>query len=134
MIHPTTTRPQGFPIDSGIYATSTAATPTQPQMEFDSELSDILNTVIDIVPDYSNGLNNMLGNIIQEQSSVTPTQPQQQQDLNEKMAINAITKSLMQFESSVVYNTSPPAYSMHGVVTQSNQQVYNTYYMRPKCT
>lgn len=120
MMQPPTSRPQGFQIESGLYATSTAATPAQPISELDTELSDILNTVIDIAPDFSNGL--ILG--IQEPLSVaTPIQPQQQQDINEKMAINAITKSLMQFESTGAFNNSPPAYSMHNIVSQSNQQV-----------
>lgn len=124
-MQPPTSRPQGFQIESGLYATSTAATPAQPQTEYDSELSDILNTVIDIAPDFNNGL--ILGGLIQEPSSVslaTPIQPQQQQDINEKMAINAITKSLMQFESTGAFNSSPPAYSMHNIVSQSNQQVH----------
>lgn len=127
MLHTAANRPQGFPMDAaGIYSSSTTTSQSaQPQLEFDPELSDILNTVIDIDPDFNNGLN-MLGGIIPEQT-VVPTQPQQQQqDINEKMAINAITKSLMQFESTVAYNTSPPAYSMHGnsnVMSQANQQV-----------
>lgn len=124
MMQPPATRPQEFQFDTGSYATSTAATPTQPQSGCDPELSEILNTVIDIVPEYPAHL---LGSIMQEPSAnvTTPIQPQNHQDINEKMAINAITKSLMQIESTTAFNNSPPAYSMHNVNSQSGLQVNN---------
>lgn len=122
MMQPPATRTQDFQFDTGSYATSTAATPSQPQSGCDPELSEILNTVIDIVPEYQG---NLLGTIMSEPSAnvATPIQPQNHQDINEKMAINAITKSLMQFENTTVFN-SPPAYSMHNVNSQSGTQVF----------
>lgn len=122
MMQPPATRAQDFQFDTGSYATSTAATPSQPQSGCDPELSEILNTVIDIVPEYQG---NLLGTIMSEPSAnvATPIQPQNNQDINEKMAINAITKSLMQFENTTVFNNSPPAYSMHNVNSQSGPQV-----------
>lgn len=122
MMQPPATRAQDFQFDTGSYATSTAATPSQPQSGCDPELSEILNTVIDIVPEYQG---NLLGTIMSEPSAnvATPIQPQNHQDINEKMAINAITKSLMQFENTTVFNNSPPAYSMHNVNSQSGPQV-----------
>lgn len=116
-MQPPATRQQEFHFDTGSYATSTAITPTQPQSAVDSELNEILNTVIDIVPDY-------LGMMPEPSVNLTPIQPQSQQDINEKMAINAIRKSL--FESTAAFNSSPPAYSMHNIATQSNQQVGQT--------
>ena len=46
-------------------------------------------------------------------------------DLQEKLAINAIQKSLMQIESGVTsplqqYDTSPPAYPLHGLQQSPN--------------
>ncbi|XP_059617305.1 nuclear receptor coactivator 2 isoform X2 [Phlebotomus argentipes] len=112
--------PQDFQVESGSFATSTAVTPSQPHQEWDPELSEILNEVIDIVPDTNypdNDLNNILGTAIStiDTSSVTSAPVQsQQQDLNEKLMINAIQKSLMQFENNTVFNSSPPAYpAMH---------------------
>lgn len=67
--------------------------------EVDPELSKILNDVIDFVPDSSYS----------------------REEMNEKMAINAIQKSLMQFESAA-FSGSPPAYSpMMG--SQQQQQL-----------
>lgn len=123
-MQPPSSRLQEFQFDTGSYATSTAVTPTQPQLGCDPELSEILNTVIDIVPDYQG---NILGMMQEPSTNVTPIQPQNQQDINEKMAINAITKSLMQFESTAGFSNSPPAYSMHN--SQSNQQVCSTIYI-----
>lgn len=78
--------------------------------------------MIDLLPEYQG---NMLSGIIPETSTniSAPTQPQSQEDINKDMAINAITKSLMQIESTA-FSSSPPAYSMHNVNnTQSGQQV-----------
>lgn len=109
------TRPQDFGhFDTGAFATSTATTPVQPSGGGDAELADIVNSVIDLLPEYPG--NNMLGGILQESSS---SQPSQQPQNQEEMAINAITKSLMQIESTGVFNSSPPAYSMHNVNTTS---------------
>lgn len=123
MMQPPATRAPDFQFDTGSYATSTAATPSQPQSGCDPELSEILNTVIDIVPEYQG--NSLLGTMMSEPSAnvATPIQPQNHQDINEKMAINAITKSLMQFENTTGFNNSPPAYSMHNVNTQAGTQV-----------
>lgn len=121
---PAATRPQQmFKMEPGIYATSTAATPAQPLTDMDSELSDILNTVIDIAPDY----NNILGGLIQEQSSshsLAAPMPTLKQ-LDEDKAISAITQSLMQFENTSLFSQTP--YSMHNIVAPSanNQQVRN---------
>lgn len=112
MMQPSITRPQDFHFDS--FTTSTAATPIQPSGG-DTELSDIVNSVIDLLPDYQG--TNMLSNILPETSS---SQPSQQPQNQEEMAINAITKSLMQIESQTgAFNSSPPAYSMHNVNTTS---------------
>lgn len=112
MMQPSITRPQEFHFDTGSFATSTAATPIQPSGG-DTELSDIVNSVIDLLPEYQG---NMLSGILPESSS---TQQSQQPQNQEEMAINAITKSLMQIESTGAFNNSPPAYSMHNVNTQS---------------
>lgn len=122
MMHPPVTRPQDFHFDTGSYATSTAATPTQPQIGCDPELSEILNTVIDIVPEYQG---NLIGGIIPEPSMnvATPIQPQINEKINETLAINEITKSLMQFENTGQFSSTPPAYSMHNVNSQTGQQV-----------
>uniref|UniRef100_A0A1B0CR09 Uncharacterized protein n=1 Tax=Lutzomyia longipalpis TaxID=7200 RepID=A0A1B0CR09_LUTLO len=130
VMQPPASHPQDFQVESGSFATSTAVTPSQPHQEWDPELNEILNEVIDIVPDTNypdNDLNNILGT---DTSSVTSTPVQsQQQDLNEKLMINAIQKSLMQFENNSVFNSSPPAYpAMHsgpsagGSVTTHQQQ------------
>lgn len=121
MMQPTITRQQDFHFDTGSYATSTAATPIQPLSGGDTELSDIVNSVIDLLPDYQGS--NMLGLPESSSSMSTPSQPQNQEDINKDMAINAITKSLMQIESTGAFNSSPPAYSMHNVNTQSGQPV-----------
>lgn len=118
MMQPPIPRPQDFNFD-----TSTAATPIQPQSGGDTELSDIVNSVIDLLPEYQG--NSFSGILTETSSSMsTPTQPQSQEDINKDMAINAITKSLMQIESTA-YSSSPPAYSMHNVNTQSGQQVWH---------
>lgn len=112
MMQSSITRPQDFHFDTGSFATSTAATPIQPSVG-DTELSDIVNSVIDLLPEYQG---NLLSGILPESSS---SQPSQQPQNQEEMAINAITKSLMQIESTGAFNSSPPAYSMHNVNTQS---------------
>lgn len=116
MMNPPITRHQDMHFDTSSFATSTAATPIQN----DTELSDIVNIAIDLLPDYQGTM------LLPETSSSmsTPNQPQNQEDINKDIAINAITKSLMQIESTGVFNNSPPAYSMHNVNnTQSGQQV-----------
>lgn len=112
MMQPSITRPQEFHFDTGSFATSTAATPIQPSGG-DTELSDIVNSVIDLLPEYQD--NSMLTGILPE----TSQQPQNQEEL----AINAITKSLMQIESTGQFNSSPPAYSMHNVNTTSQVSI-----------
>ncbi|XP_055711682.1 nuclear receptor coactivator 2 isoform X6 [Phlebotomus papatasi] len=120
VMQPPVSHPQDFQVESGSFATSTAVTPSQPHQEWDPELSEILNEVIDIVPDTNypdNDLNNILGTAISTiDTSSVPSAPaqSQHQDLNEKLMINAIQKSLMQFENNSVFNSSPPAYpAMH---------------------
>lgn len=120
MMNPPITRQQDMHFDTSSFATSTAATPIQN----DTELSDIVNIAIDLLPDYQGTM------LLPETSSSmsTPNQPQNQEDINKDIAINAITKSLMQIESTGVFNSSPPAYSMHNVNnTQSGQQVSFTH-------
>lgn len=117
MMNPPITRQQDMHFDTSSFATSTAATPIQN----DTELSDLVDSVIDLLPVHYQG-----AVLLPETSSSmsTPNQPQNQEDINKDMAINAITKSLMQIESTGVFNNSPPAYSMHNVNnTQSGQQV-----------
>lgn len=111
MMQPSITRPPDFHFDTGSFATSTAATPIQPSTVGDAELSDILNSVIDSFPEYQ-GNESILSGILPQTSS---TQPSQQPQNQEELAINAITKSLMQIESTGAFNSSPPAYSMHNV-------------------
>lgn len=106
--------------DDYSFETTSAVTPTQPQSSVDPELSEILNTVIDFVPEYPQ---TMLGGIISKPSAnvAAPIQPSHQ-EINEKMAISAITESLMQCENTS-FSSALPAYSMHSVNnTQSNLQ------------
>lgn len=111
MMQPSITRPQDFHFETGSFATSTAATPIQPSAG-DPELSDLVNSVIDWLPE-----DQVLTSILPETSS--SIQPSQQPQNQKEMAIDAITKSLMQIESSGAFNSSPPAYSMHNVNTTS---------------
>lgn len=113
MMQPSITRPQDFHFETGSFATSTAATPIQPSAG-DPELSDLVNSVIDWLPEDQG---NILASILPETSS--SIQPSQQPQNQKEMAIDAITKSLMQIESSGAFNSSPPAYSMHNVNTTS---------------
>ncbi|XP_038109955.1 nuclear receptor coactivator 1 isoform X3 [Culex quinquefasciatus] len=109
-------------VGSGTFATPSSATSTTstPMPEWDSELNEILNHVIDIAPEgnfVDSELNSLLGiSSIESSTSATPSQSSQQ-DIQEKLAINAIQKSLMQIEnvtSPMQYSGSPPAYPMHG--------------------
>ncbi|KAL1398624.1 hypothetical protein pipiens_002364 [Culex pipiens pipiens] len=110
-------------VGSGTFATPSSATSTTstPMPEWDSELNEILNHVIDIAPEgnfVDSELNSLLGisSGIESSTSATPSQSSQQ-DIQEKLAINAIQKSLMQIEnvtSPMQYSGSPPAYPMHG--------------------
>lgn len=113
MMQPSITRPQDFHFETGSFATSTAATPIQPSVG-DPELSDLVNSVIDWLPEVQG---NILTSMIPETSS--SIQPSEQPQNQKEMAIDAITKSLMQIESSGAFNSSPPAYSMHNVNTSS---------------
>lgn len=113
MMQASINRPQDFHFETGSYATSTAATPIQPSAG-DPELSDLVNSVIDWLPEVQG---NILTSIMPETSS--SIQPSEQPQNQKEMAIDAITKSLMQIESSGAFNSSPPAYSMHNVNTSS---------------
>ncbi|XP_062546397.1 nuclear receptor coactivator 2 isoform X4 [Armigeres subalbatus] len=109
-------------VGSGPFATPSSATSTTSHAtpEWDPELNEILNHVIDIAPDGSfadSELNSFLGSI-ESSASTTPSQSSQQ-DIQEKLAINAIQKSLMReienVTSPMQYSGSPPAYPMHGM-------------------
>lgn len=104
------TRQQDLHFDTNTFAT-TPTTAAATTIRNDKELLDLVDNLIDSFPDYQS---NMLN---------TSTQQQNQEDINKDIAINAITKSLMDIESSTAYN-SPPAYPLHNVNnSQSNQQV-----------
>lgn len=105
------TRQQEMHFDSNTFAnTSTNATPI---VRPDNELSELMDIMIDLLPEYQ-------GNMM-----AAPNQPIQE-DVNKDIAINAITKQLMDIENTTF--NSPPAYPMHNVNnTQSNQQVCYIY-------
>ncbi|KXJ83531.1 hypothetical protein RP20_CCG005836 [Aedes albopictus] len=126
-------------VGSGPFATPSSATSTtsHPTPEWDPELNEILNHVIDIAPDVSfadSELNSFLGSI-ESSTSSAPSQASQQ-DIQEKLAINAIQKSLMReienVTSPMQYSGSPPAYPMHGMgsvgspASQMSQQTPGT--------
>lgn len=100
-----------FEFNSGSYATTTAVTPSNCQSGPDQDLTEIINSIIDFVPD----------NPAPTSSVATSLAPNP--DFNEKIMISAIQQSLMQVENTAAFNNSPPAYSMHNINTQSNQQV-----------
>ncbi|XP_052864097.1 nuclear receptor coactivator 2 [Anopheles cruzii] len=110
---------------SGSYAASTPATSTQLASEWDPELNEILNHVIEIAPEGDfpeSELNSILGlsPIESSTSSVVPSQSSQADPIHEKLAINAIQKVLMQYETSPLqqppqFSGSPPAYPMHAM-------------------
>lgn len=82
----------------------------------DSELSDLVDSMIEWLPDID-------GNPSNQQQSL--------EDVNKDIAINAITKSLMDIESATASYNSPPAYPMHNVAnvnTQSGQQVSSFFF------
>lgn len=124
-------QPQQQQMDpSVLFAPSTtAATPSQPTSATaaisqasdneDTELSNILNQVIEIAPDFNNGTSNMMldSTAVNFNSPLTMNATQsstlQQQEIDANKMIDAITKSLMQFDSSAYHANSPPAYSMH---------------------
>ncbi|KFB38364.1 hypothetical protein ZHAS_00005719 [Anopheles sinensis] len=110
----------------GAFATSTPATSTQLASEWDPELNEILNHVIEIAPDdFAESELNSLNPIESSTSSVAPSQSSQP-DIHEKLAINAIQKSLMQYEnvsspmqqpqSQPQFSGSPPAYPLHAAM------------------
>ncbi|XP_021701261.1 nuclear receptor coactivator 2 isoform X3 [Aedes aegypti] len=109
-------------VGSGPFATPSTATSTTSHAtpEWDPELNEILNHVIDIAPDVSfadSELTSFLGSM-DPSTSTAPSQASQQ-DIQEKLAINAIQKSLMReienVTSPMQYSGSPPAYPMHGM-------------------
>ncbi|EDO63413.1 AGAP009664-PA, partial [Anopheles gambiae str. PEST] len=118
----------------GSFATATPATSTQLVSEWDPELNEILNHVIEIAPegDFAESeLNSILGlsPIESSTSSVVPSQSSTQPDIHEKLAINAIQKSLMQYENvssplqpqpQPQFSGSPPAYPMHSMAGGAN--------------
>lgn len=92
----------------------------------DPVLSDILDQVIEIVPDVNTdapALMNMINSLEAEtQQSVQQQFASQQEFLNEKMAINAIQKSLMLCESAVKSPTYQPSMSQGSPQSQPQQQ------------
>lgn len=108
IMQPSSLRYPDYQFDTGSYATAAAVTPLNCQTGSEEELEKILNGIIEIEPELSTSI-------------ATNTAPNS--DYNEKYMINAITKSLMQVESTAGFNNSPPAYSMHNINTQSNSQV-----------
>ncbi|KAF5290781.1 hypothetical protein FQA39_LY14624 [Lamprigera yunnana] len=98
----------------------------------DPLLSDILDQVIDIVPDVMTNNHSDLLHLLEVMDS-QQNNYQQREALSEKMAINIIQKSLMQCETVVVNKQpspssptitmpgTPPAYSSVTMTTQSNQ-------------
>uniref|UniRef100_A0A182KE41 Uncharacterized protein n=1 Tax=Anopheles christyi TaxID=43041 RepID=A0A182KE41_9DIPT len=107
--------------------------------EWDPELNEILNHVIEIAPegDFAESeLNSILGlsPIESSTSSVVPSQSTQP-DMHEKLAINAIQKSLMQYENvssplqpqpQPQFSGSPPAYPMHTMAGGANSSGTST--------
>ncbi len=90
--------------------TTTAITPSQsqPSSEWDSELNDILEKVIDFVPEtnYGADMNSLLN------SMDSASQSKQQEE------INKIQQSLMQCEDEAFGGNSPPAYPLHALSAQ----------------
>lgn len=114
---PQSNRGQFTQMDTNTYATAaTSSTENSWDIQSSSDplLSDILDQVIDIVPDAdSSAIMHLLD------AMESPQNNNFQQVMNEKMAINAIQKSLMLCESAVKSPSSPtismpgtpPAYS-----------------------
>lgn len=104
-------RGQFSQMDTSTYATAaTSSTENSWDMHSsDPYLSDILDQVIDIVPDAVMTDNSAIMNILEAMEST-------QHAINEKMAINAIQKSLMQCETAVKSPSSPtiPSISLAG--------------------
>lgn len=103
-------------IDSGSYVPATSNVDIWDiQSSSDPLLSDILDQVIDIVPDAvmtnSTDLLNLLETIDATQNN---NNFQQREPISEKMAINIIQKSLMQCESAVNKSPSSPTISLSG--------------------
>lgn len=125
---------QNYQIDSGQYAASsstnsTPATSSTHQLAQttdweDTELNDILDKVIDFVPEgsYSDGDITSLLSFSAIDSSTTSTQPSQSKQQDEIAKIQKIQQSLMEFEGdNNIY--SPPAYSLHNLTPQQQNQV-----------
>lgn len=106
---------QQFILSSSTSVTTSAATPSstqalQPSNDLDIELNEILDKVIDIVPDshYDDILKNLDGGMI--------IGSRQQEEIAQ---INKIQQSLMQCEEENNFGSnSPPAYPMHGLTPQ----------------
>lgn len=97
------------------YATAASSTENSWDMQSsDPYLSDILDQVIDIVPDAVITDNSAIMNILEAMENTQNSN--MQHALNEKMAISAIQKSLMQCESAVKSPSSPtiPSISLPG--------------------
>ncbi|KAB0798164.1 hypothetical protein PPYR_09157 [Photinus pyralis] len=121
-------------IDSGQYVPVNASTTDLWDMQSsDPLLSDILDQVIDIVPDAVMTNNNSDLLHLLETIDAQQNNYQQREALSEKMAINIIQKSLMQCETVVVNKQqspssptismpgTPPAYSSATMTTQTSQ-------------
>uniref|UniRef100_A0A336MLM1 CSON013975 protein n=1 Tax=Culicoides sonorensis TaxID=179676 RepID=A0A336MLM1_CULSO len=86
----------------------------------DPDLQLILNEVLDSIPDAASSsfepdFEQILGSMTQSQTA------QFQQDVEKKIAINAIQQQLMQCETNA-YSGSPPAYSIHSAMSAQQQQ------------
>lgn len=96
----------------GEFRTPAAESNTWDNQSSDPDLSDILDQVIDFVPDEVITDSSTIANLLDV------IEAPQNNPMNEKMAINAIQKSLMLCEnavnstsSSITMPSTPPAYS-----------------------
>lgn len=111
-------RGQYTQMDTNTYATA-ATSSTENSWDTHSSdpyLSDILDQVIDIVPDAEITDNSAIMNLLEVMESQNSSNNNMQHAINEKMAINAIQKSLMQCETAVKSPSSPtiPSISLSG--------------------
>ncbi|KAK9721673.1 Helix-loop-helix DNA-binding domain [Popillia japonica] len=99
------------------------------QATADLTLSDILDQVIDFVPDAMMNNSDILSSVLDAIDDPQTNSYLQRESISEKMAINIIQRSLMQFETAVNNPSSPnitlantpPAYSSVAVTNQTNQ-------------
>ncbi|GJQ82169.1 hypothetical protein Trydic_g6002 [Trypoxylus dichotomus] len=94
----------------------------------DLTLSDILDQVIDFVPEAVMNNSDILSSVLDAMDDPQTNSYLQRDSISEKMAINIIQRSLMQFETAVnnpsspiTLTNTPPAYSTVAVTNQANQ-------------